>query len=94
MIISIAISGFVGLGNILAGRKNLLPNMRLPLTIRGCPCANMTGFEAACEDLVDEDDQDRLDLPDTSGWKNLEYSGWVKIWSASYSKYQHMRLYV
>ncbi|XP_035714103.1 sodium-coupled monocarboxylate transporter 1 [Folsomia candida] len=84
MIISIAISGFVGLGNILAGRKNLLPNMRLPLTIRGCPCANMTGFEAACEDLVDEDDQDRLDLPDTSGWKNLEYSGWVKIWSASY----------
>jgi hypothetical protein len=80
---SIIVSGFVGLGNILAGRQDLLPNMRLHLTLRGCPCKNET-FEATCSEF-ELDDPYQLDLADNSNWKDEDYSAFVKIWSTSYS---------
>jgi len=85
---SILVSGFVGLGNIFAGRQDLLPNMRLALTLRGCPCSytNETdgiSYDGTCETFID--DPALLDLEDNSHWKDREYSGFVKIWSTSYS---------
>lgn len=90
MLASVLLTGFVGLGNILAGRANLLPSTRLPLTLRGCPCANETGFEvASCSDFLAPEEYDQLDLPDTANWKDKEYSGFIKIWSTSFSEWQN-----
>lgn len=77
MACSIALSGFVGLGNIFAGREDLLPNMRLDLTLRGCPCTNGTKVDV-CTGFYDPSEWWKLDLADNSNWKDNDYSFWVK----------------
>lgn len=72
--VSIALSGFVGLGNIIAGRNDLLPNQKLALESYGCdfidPLINATTLPHS--DVL------------RSAWKHEEYSFAVKIWSFSY----------
>jgi hypothetical protein len=85
MILSIIISGFIGLGNIFAGRvDDLLPIMKLELTLKGCPCTNGT-YEAECRSFVD--DESVWDLPSYAHWKDDHSTDtfWVKVWSTSYS---------
>lgn len=89
MSVSIIVSGFVGLGNILAGRKDLLPNQRLKLSLRECTCVTATNSfnNASCSSFLSPEDQYMLDLPDNSDWKNNGDNGWIQIWSTSYSKF-------
>lgn len=80
MVASIIFSGFIGLGNIVAGIQNLLPNQRLNLTLEGCMCSN--GEEQQfCRDFPDNE---YLDLPDNSQWKNNDDSVLIRMFSTSY----------
>jgi hypothetical protein len=85
---SILLSGFIGLGNIFAGRQDLLPVMKLDLTLRGCPCTNGNGTTGYCTDFLEPEDYWELDLPDNSHWKDThsDDSFFIKVWSTSYSK--------
>lgn len=70
----------MGLGNIVAGIQNLLPNQRLNLTLEGCMCSN--GEEQQfCRDFPDNQ---YLDLPDNSQWKNNDDSVLVRMFTTSY----------
>lgn len=80
MFASILFAGFIGLGNIIAGVQDLLPNQRLNLTVAGCTCSN--GIEEQfCRDFPDND---YLDLPDNSYWKENGDSGLIRIFTTSY----------
>lgn len=79
---SIIFSGFIGLGNIIAGIQELLPNQRLNLTLQGCVCTD--GIEQQfCRDFPDNE---YLDLPDNSNWKDNDDSIPVRMFTTSYSK--------
>lgn len=80
MFSSIIFSGFVGLGNIIAGMQNLLPNQRLNLTLQGCVCSNGE-VQQHCRDFPDNK---YLDLPDNSHWKDNDDSGLVQVFTTSY----------
>lgn len=80
MLASILFSGFFGLGNIVAGIQDLLPNQRLNLTVQGCICSN--GEEQQfCRDFPDNQ---YLDLADNSHWKDNDDSVLVRMFSISY----------
>lgn len=80
MVASILFSGFIGLGNIIAGIQNLLPNQRLNLTLQGCVCSDGT-TEQFCRDFADNE---YLDLPDNSHWKENGDSTLVQMFTTSY----------
>lgn len=85
MFTSILLSGFVGIGNIVASRqKDLLPVMKLDLTLRGCPCTD-GNITSACVDFLEPDEYWKLDMPHNSLWKEDDYSFAVKVFSTSYS---------
>lgn len=80
MFASILFSGFIGVGNIVAGIQDLLPNQRLNLTLQGCICSN--GEEQQfCRDFPDNE---YLDLPDNSHWKDNDDSVLVRMFTTSY----------
>lgn len=80
MFASILFSGFIGLGNIIAGIQDILPNQRLNLTLAGCTCSN--GVEQQfCRDFPDNE---YLDLPDNSHWKDNDDSVLVRMFTTSY----------
>lgn len=80
MFASIFFSGFIGLGNIIAGMQNVLPNQRLNLTLQGCVCSNGE-VQQFCRDFPDNE---FLDLPDNSHWKDNEDSALVQVFTTSY----------
>jgi len=80
MCASILFSGFIGLGNIIAGVQNMLPNQRLNLTLQGCTCSNGVE-EQFCRDFPDNE---YLDLPDNSHWKDNGDSILVRMFTTSY----------
>ncbi|KAJ6648014.1 Sodium-coupled monocarboxylate transporter 1, partial [Pseudolycoriella hygida] len=80
MFFSILFSGFFGLGSIIAGIQNILPNQRLNLTLEGCVCSN--GIEEQyCRDFPDNE---YLKLPDNSHWKDNDDSVLVRMLTISY----------
>jgi len=80
MFASILFTGFIGLGNIVAGMQNLLPNQRLNLTVQGCVCSNGEE-EKFCRDFPDNE---YLDLADNSNWKDNGDSVLVRMFTTSY----------
>ncbi|KAG4068534.1 hypothetical protein HA402_004875 [Bradysia odoriphaga] len=80
MFVSILFSGFIGLGNIIAGIQDLLPNQRLNLTVQGCTCSNGVE-EQFCRDFPDNQ---YLDLADNSHWKENDDSVLIRMFSISY----------
>lgn len=80
MFASILFSGFIGVGNIVAGIQDLLPNQRLNLTLQGCTCSNGVE-EKFCRDFPDNQ---YLDLADNSHWKDNDDSALVRMFSISY----------
>lgn len=80
MFASILFSGFLGLGNIIAGIQNILPNQRLNLTLSGCTCSDGVE-EQFCRDFSDNE---YLDLADNSHWKENGDSVLVQMFSLSY----------
>lgn len=80
MFASIIFSGFIGLGNIIAGMQNLLPNQRLNLTLEGCVCSDGI-TEQFCRDFPDNE---YLDLADNSNWKDNGDSILVRMFTTSY----------
>lgn len=82
MLCSIALSAFVGIGNIIADRNEKLPNQRLDLSTDGCERISKTissNFSLA-------EDIDGLSLRSQTYWKELhkDDSFAIKIWSISY----------
>jgi len=86
-VVSILVSGFVGLGGILAGRENKLPDQRLTLRTDGCA---LVGNETVTERSFNHNSFfGRNDLPDIiapGDWKedHAGDSALIKIWSTSY----------
>jgi len=88
MVTSILLSGFIGLGNIIVGRQDKLPNLRLDLTLRGCPCGNGNGtadLREECSAFLEPEDLHYLDMKYDENWKDFGNPGFfLKVWSTSY----------
>jgi len=80
MITSIFFTAFIGLGNIVSGIQGVLPNQRLNLTLEGCVCRD-GDIEQFCRDFPDNQ---YLNLPDNSHWKDNGDSPLVRMFSVSY----------
>lgn len=82
MLCSIALSAFVGIGNIIEGRNDKLPDQRLELSTDGCTRINKT--DSSFFSFADKIDEHSF-RPQTD-WKELhkDDSFALKIWSISY----------
>lgn len=89
LLASVVITGFIGIGNIVAEKLYLLPDMKLSLSLRGCSCTNSTSIETIimpCSDFISPQNLTQLDTFDSFDWKENDDSIFIKIWSTSYSK--------
>lgn len=71
-----ALSAFVGVGNIFAGRAGELPDQKLTLSTDGCPLVNNTGSKTLNE----------IRYVSIGDWKedHADDSGLMKLWSISF----------
>lgn len=85
MFFSIILSGYVGIGNIIEGRNNNLPDQRLELSVTECLVRNI-GSNVEGRPLSDFDYQGNWSYTHASDWKELhtDDSFARKIWSISY----------
>ncbi|OXA57937.1 Sodium-coupled monocarboxylate transporter 1 [Folsomia candida] len=87
LLASVVITGFIGIGNIVAEKLYLLPDMKLSLSLRGCSCTNSTSIETIimpCSDFISPQNLTQLDTFDSFDWKENDDSIFIKIWSTSY----------
>jgi len=83
--VSIVISMFIGIGNIVAGRQEWLPDQKLCLSTHGCtlaPESRSNPFEIFAKDDLDVS----LYCPSktNTAWKHNEDSFALRLWSISY----------
>jgi len=95
LVCSVAISMFIGLGNIIAGIDEKLPNQKLPLSIEGCAIVNLT---TGATTTTTTEFSNFHSLPShpafldslysrssiNTEWKNRDDSIALRIWSLSY----------
>ncbi len=86
LVVSIAISAFVGLGNIIAGINDELPNQKLPLLTSGCQLVNETAEElfTTTPAVLGHDLFASPHLRANTAWKNRDDSFALRVWSISY----------
>jgi len=69
------------------GRQDKLPNLRLDLTLRGCPCSNGTAAvdRTQCQSFLEPEDMHLLDMKYDENWKDFGNPNFfLKVWSTSY----------